>query len=231
MGYIYYIKNLIDNKYYIGQTISDLKERWKQHRHKNSNCRYLKNAFNKYGFENFEFKMICVCFDKDLDRFEIDYIKRYNSLAPGGRMHKESKDKISKVLKELYANGYANPNIGRKTSEETKMKISTALTGRKLSKEHYAKFKKIHELSMKRVLQYDLDDNIVNIYKSGKEAAEKNNTTKAGVSMNCNGKRIQLKGFKYKYENEKVIEMLNELKLLGIQKKVNSPASCRSRYT
>jgi hypothetical protein len=36
--------------------------------------------------------------------------------------------------------------------------------------------------------------------------------------MACNGKRIQLKGFKCKYENEKIIELLNELKSLIIQK-------------
>jgi group I intron endonuclease len=229
MGYIYYIKNLIDNKYYIGQTMNELNERWRQHKKKGSNCRYLKNAFKKYGLENFEFKLICICFDNDLDKFEIDYIKHYNSLSPngynlkqgglgGGKLHQETKDKISKTLKELYATGYANPNIGRKHSEETKKKLSIAHLGRKHSDETLIKLKEIGELNMKRVLQYDLNDNIINIYKSGKDAANKNNTTKAGVSMACNGKRIQLKGFKYKYENEKNIELLNELKCLTIQK-------------
>jgi group I intron endonuclease len=227
MGYIYYIKNLIDNKYYIGQTINELNERWRHHKKKSSNCRYLNNAFKKYGFNNFEFKLICICFDDNLDKFEIDYIKYYNSLAPdgynlkqgglgGGRLHKETKDKISYTLKTLYANGYVNPNIGKKHSNETKKKLSIAHFGKKFSKEHINNMK---DIGNKRVLQYDLNDNIINIYKSCKYAAEKNNTTKAGVSMACNGKRIQLKGFKYKYENEKIIELLNEFKGLSIQKK------------
>jgi group I intron endonuclease len=227
MGYIYYIKNLIDNKYYIGQTMNELNKRWRQHKQKNSNCRYLKYAFNKYGLKNFEFKLICICFDEDLDKFEIDYIKHYKSLVPngynlkegglgGGRLHQETKDKISKALKGrkiIFPNGI-NPQLGRKHSEEAKKKMK----GRKHSKEALIKLKKIGELNMKRVLQYDLNDNIINVYKSGIDAAEKNNTTKAGVSMACNGKRIQLKGFKYKYENEKIIELLNELKSLTIQK-------------
>lgn len=231
MGYIYYIKNLIDNKYYIGQTMNELSERWRQHKQKNSNCRYLKHAFNKYGFENFEFKLICICFDEDLNKFEIDYIKHYKSLVPngynlkegglgGGKHNQETKDKISKTLKGrkmVYTNG-VNPHIGKILSNQTKKKLSIALTGRKHSKETLTKLKNISELKMKKVLQYDLNDNIINIYKSGKDAANKNNTTKAGVSMACNGKRIQLKGFKYKYENEKIIELLNELKSLTIQK-------------
>jgi predicted GIY-YIG superfamily endonuclease len=31
MGYIYMIKNILNNKYYIGQTTISLEERWKGH--------------------------------------------------------------------------------------------------------------------------------------------------------------------------------------------------------
>ena len=51
MGYIYRIKNKIDNKIYIGQTIQDLEDRWRGHLKKHSNCRYLKSAFKKYGMQ------------------------------------------------------------------------------------------------------------------------------------------------------------------------------------
>ena len=57
MGYIYKIRNKIDNKIYIGQTTQDLDIRWKQHLKKRSNCRYLKHAFNKHGTDNFEFEL------------------------------------------------------------------------------------------------------------------------------------------------------------------------------
>ena len=67
MGYIYKIKNKIDNKTYIGQTTQDLESRWRNHRKNSSNCRYLKSAFKKYGVENFEFKLVCITFDNQLD--------------------------------------------------------------------------------------------------------------------------------------------------------------------
>ena len=66
MGYIYKITNKITKKCYIGQTIMDLDDRWRQHCNRNSNCRYLKASIKKYGVDSFEFKLICICFDNDI---------------------------------------------------------------------------------------------------------------------------------------------------------------------
>jgi group I intron endonuclease len=71
MGYIYMITNIINNKKYIGQTLEkDINERWKSHLKKQNNCRYFKHALDKYGKDNFKFKIICICFDKDCDKYE-----------------------------------------------------------------------------------------------------------------------------------------------------------------
>ena len=63
------IKNKINNQCYIGQTTQNLEERWRQHKKVNNSCQYLKNAFKKYGIENFKFILICVCFDTDLNNY------------------------------------------------------------------------------------------------------------------------------------------------------------------
>jgi group I intron endonuclease len=109
MGYIYKIKNKIDNKTYIGQTTQDLESRWRNHRKNTSNCRYLKSAFKKYGVENFEFKLVCITFDNQLDDMEIKYIEQYKCLVPNGynirlggnsgKHHEETKRKIGEALK------------------------------------------------------------------------------------------------------------------------------------
>jgi len=108
MGYIYRIKNKIDNKIYIGQTIQELEDRWRGHLKKHSNCRYLKSAFKKYGVDNFEFQLVCITFDNCLDDMEIKYIERYNCLVPNGynlrlggnsgRHNEETKRKIAATL-------------------------------------------------------------------------------------------------------------------------------------
>lgn len=58
MGYIYKIKNKIDNKTYIRQTTQDLESRWRNHRKNSSNCRYLKSAFTPFLISNAHFYSI-----------------------------------------------------------------------------------------------------------------------------------------------------------------------------
>lgn len=71
-----------------------------------------------------------------------------------------------------------------------------------------------HQSTKDKISRVLLDRNYK--FLIGKDAAEKNNTTKAGISMVCNGKRIQLKGFKYKYEDDNITNILNELKKINI---------------
>ena len=141
---IYKITNTVSNKIYIGQTRKNLEERWRQHLNNKSNCSYLKSALKKYGIEQFDFKMICICFDEELDKFEIQYIKNLNSIAPNGynlkeggssgKQHEETKKKISDTLKNrtnIIDIIRPKPQLGKPHTEETKQKISNALKGRK----------------------------------------------------------------------------------------------------
>jgi group I intron endonuclease len=128
MGYIYLITNQITKKQYVGQTIRmDIETRWKAHRecNKNSCGTYLLNAYLKYGIENFKFQIICICFDEACNQLEIDYIKKFNTLAPNGYN-----------LQEGGKNHKCHP--------ETKKLISEKLKGRKLSKEHKNKLSESH---------------------------------------------------------------------------------------
>lgn len=88
MGYIYQIKNKVNGKSYIGQTIrDDVKTRWNGHIRaikSNTGCPLLQIAVNKYGLENFEFRVIIICFDEDLNKYEKEYIKRYNTFGKDG---------------------------------------------------------------------------------------------------------------------------------------------------
>ena len=150
MGYIYRIINKITNQNYIGQTTQDLYERWRQHKQKKSNCRYLKSAFNKYGIENFDFKLICIGFDDNLNDLEIYYIKKYNCIVPngynlrsggnnGGKHNEETKKKISETLKNRIDIVRSKSQLGKPHTEEVKNKISKALTGIKRKQESIQK--------------------------------------------------------------------------------------------
>ena len=80
---IYLLRNLINNKVYIGQSI-DIYFRWKQHRYnalENKLDDYLHRAIRKYGWENFSKEIIEECKPEELNDKEIFYIKQYNSYA------------------------------------------------------------------------------------------------------------------------------------------------------
>ena len=81
---IYKITNLINQKSYIGQSIS-IEDRWKKH--KNYPLKYSKyplyQAFNKYGIQNFSFEILELCDISQLNEKEIFYIKKYNTYTIG----------------------------------------------------------------------------------------------------------------------------------------------------
>lgn len=87
MGYIYKITNKINGKIYIGQTIKNYEERFRQHQ-LNYNKEYfsqivLYKAFKKYGIENFSFEAIEEVEKEKLDEREKYWIKYYNSYFDG----------------------------------------------------------------------------------------------------------------------------------------------------
>ena len=211
MGYIYRIKNKIDNKIYIGQTIQDLDDRWKQHLKNGSNCRYLKSAFKKYGVDNFEFQLVCITFDNCLDDIEIKYIQHYNCLVPNGynlrlggnsgRHNEETKRKIGDALKNRYKNGMVHSKLGKHPSEETRKKLSEAKKGKKKSQESIEKRTITRRIKLNRqIIQFDLQGNRLNTFNSCKEAADYIGATTSNINRCCLGKQETSKGFIWKYE-------------------------------
>ena len=204
MGYIYKIVNKIDKKTYIGQTVHDCESRWSDHVKKRSNCRYLKSALKKHGVDNFDFKIVCITFDSSLDDMEIDYIKKYDCLAPNGynlklggssgRHHEESKKKISESLKTAYKNGnaiHSKHQLGKPHNEITKKKISETLI----------KTLRLRMKKNRKIIQLDIHGNRLNEFISCKEAGEYVNGSKGGVSQCCLGKTKSHKGYIWKYES------------------------------
>ncbi len=158
MGIIYLIKNKINNKCYIGQTIRSLEKRWKEHSNANSTGSIINNAILKYQPENFEVSILVETDNNKLDELEIKFIEEYKSLYPngyniqtGGNLNKkhciESREKMR--LSKL---GEKNHNYGKPRNDETKKKISESKQGNKhhfydknLSQEHKLKLSKSHK--------------------------------------------------------------------------------------
>ena len=111
MGFVYMLTSP-SKKRYIGITSQKcVEDRWKDHKKKHSNCTLLKRAINKYGFDNFKKEVLVITNNIYLEKYEKDFIKVYNTLAPngyncttGGELNKtlseETKEKIGKTAKQ-----------------------------------------------------------------------------------------------------------------------------------
>src|SRR5271157_1779924 len=116
---IYIIVNKINGHFYLG-SCKDFNKRKRDHfnnlkylKHQNQ---YLQNAYNLYGYNNFEFIIVCRCLPEE--RLEIEQLflnKRfiegkdvcqYNIaiVSCGGNLGEESNKKISLSKKQLYKN-------------------------------------------------------------------------------------------------------------------------------
>lgn len=79
---IYKITNKINGMSYIGQS-KNCMERWSQHKNAHRE-RYIDKAIDEFGKENFTFKIEIKCSPEELDYYEQETIKKYNSLWPNG---------------------------------------------------------------------------------------------------------------------------------------------------
>lgn len=137
-GYIYKTTNLINNKIYIGQHVSEHFDT----KYKGSGT-ILAKAIKKYGWNNFICEILCECSNmEELNIKEMEFIAKYDStnLEIGynikyGGANSPCPESIKRKISETQK---LNPNrsmLGRKHSEATKKQMSEASKGRAKSKE------------------------------------------------------------------------------------------------
>lgn len=156
MSGIYVIKNIKNNKLYVGKTIKDFEKRWKEHvddleagKHYN---KHLQRAWDKYGKNNFTFSVLEEIENDNtiLEQQEVYWIKQLDSKRNGynqtdggngavGFVHShETKMRISSLAKERAKKSpmsnetrtkISNSKIGKKLSDEIKQKMSESKKG------------------------------------------------------------------------------------------------------
>ena len=113
---IYLIKNILNNKIYVGET-TNIEERFKTHCRPSSKCIKLRNAIQKYGKENFTIKKLATAYTREqADQLENAFIEFFNSVKNGYNIREGG--------------------IGGKQPNYICKKISEKLKGIKKSKEH-----------------------------------------------------------------------------------------------
>lgn len=208
---IYKIINLINNQVYIGSSCN-LKHREYTHfnsltKNKHFN-KHLQRAANKYGIENFKFKIIKNCKEDNLLKIEQFYL---NKLKPhynirieansnrGLKLSEEHKKKIGikssqrvQTLEEKIKR--ANSRRGKKLSTESKYRMSIAKKGKPSP---HKKEELLYFLSLgkeKAILSHNKQVELLNIkgevenkFNSIKEASKKTGICSTSISKCCKG--------------------------------------------
>ena len=173
-GYIYKTTNNVNGKIYIGQ--HEWHETSMDNKYLGSGL-LLKEAFKKYGRDNFTCEILKYCkYKEELDKEEIYYISKYEStnnkkgynIAAGGRggnLGDEVNLKISESLK------------GKPCSEEKKLKLSKIFKGRpsSLTKEGRLKISKANkEKVISEETRYKMSISAKNVDRSNRVPSLKN---------------------------------------------------------
>ena len=149
MGYIYKITNTVNNKVYIGQTSKTIEERFATHlRHAaNKVNRYLYDAMNHYGYENFIVEQLEACKKSLLDEREIYWINFYNANNPDygynmtiGGGGGDTFSNLPEDRKQIIREKLSARNTGTKQSKETIEKRVAKLRGQTRTTEQRKRF-------------------------------------------------------------------------------------------
>ena len=225
MGFIYKITNLINNKIYIGQTSRTVDIRWQEHQRNMYDDKYknitLYKAFNKYGINNFDIKIIEEVDNSLLNEREEYWIRTYNSYKNGynstiggnGQKICDIKEAVAlwnegKIVKEIaiglgvdshtitnYLHGYGVDSsiIYSRANKLKDNSISQPIAARKAK-----------EINSKSVYQLNKEtDEIINTFNSLSDAARAINKPNgiSDISKVCKGKQKTAYGFKWKFVN------------------------------
>ena len=98
---IYKITNLVNGKFYIGQSVN-IKRRWSDHKRKGES--EVSKEIIKFGVENFKFEVLEQCRMEDLNERELYYLMKYQPFFPNGYNkappNKTSYTKNNEILSE-----------------------------------------------------------------------------------------------------------------------------------
>lgn len=213
------------SKKYVGVTVRKISERLRQHIYDSKRRDYpIHCAIRKYGADVMCMEVIATVPEYKLGDAEQKYIKQYDTVAPhgynatyGGRYSgvpsqetrnklsrarigkkhtQETKEKISRIVKEQLATGQRVASmsmLGKQHTQETKERMS-----RNSGRPWLGKFGADNP-SSKPVSQYDLQGNFIKTLGGQHEAARATGIQRGDIGSCCRGKLKTAGGYIWKY--------------------------------
>lgn len=206
---IYGIRNIINNKIYVGKTGMNFGDRWDNHKallrgNKHDNP-YLQNSWNKHGEDSFEFVVLEDCCVEELNDKEMFWIKYYKDKGLSYNIHDggDGGYNLGKHLSEETKRKIGEKNrinmLGKTHSEETKIKMRASHLGKKYKPMSEEGKQHDREAQQKYCIEHPkklTKDDVINIRKERESdgttyaaLAKKYNVTPQCINDICNYKR------------------------------------------
>lgn len=202
-GYcVYSHTNKVNGKIYIGLTRLNPEARWKNGTGYKKGT-HFRNAIDKYGWDNFEHKIIKSNLTKsEAGYWEKYYISFYNSIdrrygynsSSGGEHggHVQTEETRRKISQ----NGYHDGMKGKKHSDDTKAKMSQSKIGHYVSDSLKDKMRKS---ALKNRGRLFLCLELNRVFDNLDDAFRTTTCPKSAIVSCCQGKQKQIKGYHWKY--------------------------------
>ena len=213
MAYIYVITNQLNGKQYVGKTLKNPTQRFKEHCRdsKKERCskRPLYDAMNKYGIDNFSISIIEECSDIEINEKEIYWINKLNTYSNGYNATKGGDGK-SYLDYDLIVNLYKQYQNTQTVAKELNICSDSV---RKILKERNIPIKSSADVMKdkfgKPVNMYDKNGKFIQSFNTTSDAARflidnkysncKLSTIRYHISEVCSGKRKSAANFKWSF--------------------------------
>lgn len=225
---IYKFENLINHKIYIGQS-TQLEERYKQHKSKSNTVdKRFYDAVRKYGWDNFSYEILEYCQPEELNDREVYYVSYYDSYnngynaTPGGdNIGKHASISVQQYsLSGKFIKEYNSMKEASKATGVSVNMLTRCCKGRtnhaglyqwKYTNDKEKEIKYIKQenvcLRNRKILQYNLNGELIRIYDTLEEASKLTNTSKSLITNNCKRKHSNTaNGYVWRYEDSPLQE-------------------------
>lgn len=220
---VYYARNRLNGKGYVGKTERTLEQRTKEHLRfaEKGSPQPFHRAIRKHGADAFEWSVLCMlssdCDGDDLNLMEAHYIEKMGTFGSGGYNATKGGDGVRGLVHSAETRakmsearrGEKNHNFGKSWgrkgphSEEAKRKMSEAKKGFHHTEETKAKIGAATSIRKRKpVAQISKEGTVLNVYPSLQEAAQAVSGQANKISEVLCGHRRTHKGYLWQYALE-----------------------------